>query len=290
MKNKLLRVSTSDGLYLHGFYAPSQDKKVAVLHLHGFEGNFYQNCFVQMLANEFEAKNIGFLTVNTRGAGKETDFQTIDGRVRRIGSRYELLEDAHLDITPWLKFLLEEGYSQIILEGHSAGALKACRYLFEGELKDKVYKLVLLSPPDTKGVMIVNGRGDIAGLLKKAQAKVDQGQGDELVTPEFEKDIMCYKTFVSWYEQNDLGRMFDFCCPDYDFPAFNKIKIPTKVIVGSKDEYFHLTNPDNPEEAMDLILRHIPNSQGKIINSATHSFEGFEEVIAREIVGFVLKS
>lgn len=43
MKNKLLQVATSDGLYLHGYYVPSNDKKVAVLHIHGFEGNFHED-------------------------------------------------------------------------------------------------------------------------------------------------------------------------------------------------------------------------------------------------------
>ena len=43
--NKILQVLTSDALYLHGFYAPTEDKKVALLHIHGFEGNFYENNF-----------------------------------------------------------------------------------------------------------------------------------------------------------------------------------------------------------------------------------------------------
>jgi predicted alpha/beta-fold hydrolase len=110
MKNKLLHVTTSDGLYLHGYYAPSEDKKTAILYIHGFEGNFYQNTFVHVLACELEEKGIGFLTGNTRGCGKDTDFCTTDGLYKRIGSRYEVLEEAHLDITAWLTFLSREGY------------------------------------------------------------------------------------------------------------------------------------------------------------------------------------
>jgi len=105
-KSRLLQISTSDGLYLHGFYSPSESKKTGVLFIHGFEGNFYESGFIYALIKEFEAKDIGLLTVNTRGNGKATNFNTINGDIKRIGSWYELLEEAHLDITAWLKYLI----------------------------------------------------------------------------------------------------------------------------------------------------------------------------------------
>ncbi|HUW21815.1 MAG TPA: alpha/beta hydrolase [Candidatus Bathyarchaeia archaeon] len=289
-RNKLLQISTPDGLYLHGYYVPSESKRVGILHIHGFEGNFYQDNFVHILANELEEKGVGFLTVNTRGNGRDTDFNTVDGKYKRVGARYELLEEAHLDITAWLKCLIDEGYKEIVLMGHSLGTMKAVRYLFEGEYKNKINKLILLSPFDKKGFMVSFGRGDIKGLLNKAQKMVDDGKGEELVTSEFEEGVMSYKTFISWYKQDVLGRMFEFCTHYYDFPILKQIQIPTKIIVGSKDEYFHLSNPEHPEEAMDLLLKHIPNSKGKIINGAVHSFKPHEDIMAKEVSSFVLNN
>lgn len=287
-KNKLLQISTSDGLYLHGYYVPTESKKVGVLHIHGFESNFYENNFVHILANEMEEKEIGFLAANTRGNGKDTDFNTVDGKCKRVGARYELLEEAHLDITAWLKFLLDEGYREIVLMGHSLGTIKAVRYLFEGEHKGKINKLILLSPFDKKGMMASSGRKDIEGLLDKAQKMVNDGKGDELTTPEFEEGVMSYKTFISWYKQDNFGRMFEFCTPNYGFPILKQIRIPTKIVVGSKDEYFHLSNPEHPEEAMGLLLKNIPNSRGKIIEGAVHSFKPHEEIMTKEVSGFVI--
>jgi predicted alpha/beta-fold hydrolase len=99
LKNRLVQVNTSDGLYLHGYYVPTQDKKTALLHIHGFEGNFYENNFIYVLADELEKNNIAFLTVNTRGNGSKTDFNTVSGELRYIGGFKELLEEAHLDIS-----------------------------------------------------------------------------------------------------------------------------------------------------------------------------------------------
>ena len=112
---RLLQTHTADGLYLHGYYVPSQDKQVAVLHIHGHEGNFYENNFIYVLANDLEKNQISFLTANTRGNGTVTDFDTVDGGYRRIGAQNELLEDAHLDISAWLKVLIDEDYQQIVL-------------------------------------------------------------------------------------------------------------------------------------------------------------------------------
>src|SRR3989338_5723630 len=76
-KNKILRISTSDGLYLHDYYVPAEDKKIAVLNIHGMNGNFYEVNYVYVLADALEKNGVGFLTVNTRGNGKDTDFVTV---------------------------------------------------------------------------------------------------------------------------------------------------------------------------------------------------------------------
>jgi len=286
-KNQLIQIPTSDGLYLHGYYVPSENKETVVLHIHGFQGNFYENSFIYALANELESQNIGFLSVNTRGNGRDSDFNTVSGEIKRIGARYELLEEAHLDISAWIEFLIKEGYKKITLQGHSLGTIKVVRYLFEGEYKAQLDKLILLAPFDKKALMVDSGRTDIQGLLDKASLKVAEGQGEEIITTEFEDIEVSYKTFISWYQQDDLGRMFEFCSSDYDFPILKKINIPTKIIVGSEDEYFHQSNPEHPEEAMEILLKNIPNAKGKLIKHAPHSFVPYEGEMAHEVSLFV---
>lgn len=284
-KTTLVQVSTSDGIVLDGNYVSSLSKKIAVLHIHGFAGNFYQNSFIDALKNELEEKGVGFLTVNTRGSGKETDFNTIRGDNKKIGARYELLEEAHIDITAWIQFLINEGYVQIVLQGYSQGTMKVVRYLFEGELKDKVNKLILLSPLDIRGQMAARGKNNIEDLLKKAQKKIDEGKGTELTTPDFdyEGDVFSYNTFRSLYSPDDFGRVFDYSTQDYDFPILQQINIPTKIIIGSEDEYFQ---SKNPEEVIKMLPKTIPHANGKIINGATHSFMNYEKVLAKEVISF----
>jgi pimeloyl-ACP methyl ester carboxylesterase len=286
-ENKMVQVVTSDGLYLHGYFIPPSREKEVVLHVHGFEGNFYENSFVHILADALEDQGVGFLTVNTRGNGKDTDFNTVDGKIKRIGAHYELLEEAHIDISAWVEFLLNQGYRNILLEGHSLGTVKSVRYLFEGFYKDKISKLILLAPFDKKGLMIATGRADLDNLLQKAEQKVSENKGDELISEKFDDTSTSYNTFISWYKQDDLGRMFEFCSHDYDFPILKQIQIPTKIIVGSRDEYFYPTNPEHPEEAMKILLSNIPVAEGRMIENAAHSFYPHEGQMVKEVIGFI---
>ena len=251
-KNQLLQVSTSDGLYLHGYYSPSSDKKIALLHIHGFEGNFYETSFVYTLEKKLSKNNIAFLTVNTRGNGMVTEFNTVDGKYRTIGSHKELLEEAHLDISAWIKFLINEGYQKIILQGHSLGTMKVIRYLFEGKYKDKIKKLILLAPFEKT-------------LLDNISPETQEG----------------------WAGDNDFARVFDFTSRNYDFPILKQIKVPTKIIVGDKDEYLLPSEPGNYQKAMDILLNNIPNSEGIFIPDAIHSFKPNEELMSEEVVKFI---
>lgn len=286
---ELVRTNTKDKLYLHGLLFNGDKTKSALLHIHGFEGNFYENSFVEALAKAMQKKNLTFLTVNTRGNGKDTDFNTTDRKIKRVGAHYESIDDAYLDIDAWIEFLLKQDYKNIILQGHSLGTIKVVRYIFEGKYKDKIKKLILLSPFDGKALIESSLKGNLDRLVKEAEQKIKDGKGDEITTKEYEVVDMSYKTYVSWYRRDDFGRMFEFCNKGYNFPLLRKIKVPTKIIVGTKDEYFHISNPKHLEEAMKILLKNIPNSEGKIIKDAYHTYIGFENELASEVLSFVTK-
>lgn len=268
-----IKIGTNDKLQFDGIYSKGSKEKPAVLYIHGMFENFQTPNFVKILEEKLYENDFAFLSTNNRGAEE--------------GSKYELLEEAHFDITAGIKFLLDKGYKQIILIGHSAGTIKAVRYLFEGEFKDKVAKLVLVVPVDALGGRIAYGRTNIGEFLIKAEEKVTAGKGKELITSEFDHDMLSYQTFISWYNRNELGRMFEFCDKKYDFPLLKKINLPTKIIVGTKDKYFYPTDPKHAEDAMKIILENISNSEGKFIPNANHNFDGYENELITEVMNFI---
>jgi pimeloyl-ACP methyl ester carboxylesterase len=274
MNPSLVTTETSDGILLHGYFSPAFADRPVLLHIHGFESNFYENPFILAIHKHLQEAGISFLTVNTRG--------------HDIYAHHELIEDAYLDIDAWIQFLLDHGYSNIVLQGHSLGSVKSVRYLFEGSHAEHVSKLILLSPFDKKGTMTGFFRDQADQVTLDVQEKVDSGQGHGLIPRTFSSMEMSYLTFLSWYKQDALGRMFEFCSGnDYDFPVLKKIPVPVKVIVGSKDEYFHPANPRHPEEAVRILESHIPDCRVTLLPGANHEFVGQSQTVAREVLSFL---
>jgi hypothetical protein len=78
VSGELCRVRTEDGLELHGFLCPNQRSKgkgqkaesaerTGVLHVHGWDGNFYENRFIYEAARVCTACGLSFLSLNNRG-------------------------------------------------------------------------------------------------------------------------------------------------------------------------------------------------------------------------------
>lgn len=284
-----IQVTTNDQLKLNGLCKVGDKTKPAVIMIHGFTSDFYSHKFYHLISQELETQGNAVILAQTRGTGIITEFLKTDGSGEYIGSYYEKIEEAHLDITAFIKFLFDEGYSEIILAGHSLGTIKAVRYLFEGEYKDKIKKLILLAPFDKNAFMEVKAPNNWHKFVEIAKQKITDGKGKEFVpVPEYEDFAMSYQTFYSWYMQDDLSCMWDFYRKDYDFPAIKKINIPTKVIIGSKDEYLSYAGfGTTTESCMEIIKKNIKDCETVIIEGSEHCYGGFEDQIADEVANFV---
>lgn len=284
----LPRVETKDKLLFRGLFIEGDKNKPVILHVHGFKGDFYTNEFVKRIAERLHKENFGFIAVQNRGTGIESEIYTNTKEGWQLGgASYELLEEAYIDIDAWIKFLLDKGYKEIILEGHSLGTMKVVRYLFEGKYADKVKKLILLAPFDIMQLLQSVTKGKWREYIKIAEKKVKDGKGMEIIPSHFLDAKMSYQTYVSHHKQDDFEKMFAVHDKSYTFALLNKIKIPVKIIVGTEDPYFNPANPKNPQEAFEVLLKNIKNSSGKLIFGSGHGYEGYENLVADGVLEFV---
>lgn len=286
---ELVKTTTEDGLYLHGLYKKGEKNNYAVLHIHGFEGDFYTNNFISVETNALKENGYSFLSVQTRGTGGESEFYTVDGESKICGSHYELLKEAYMDIDAWIEFLVENGHHKIVLQGHSLGAVKAVRYLAEGKHTKYVKKLILLSPFDMHALAEIATDGKYKEYIMMAKDKIEHNKGDELIPEDYVNMTMSYQTFASWLTMDHFGKMFNFADEDNNFMLLNKIDIPVKAIVGEKDDLFHPIDPSNPQEAMDTLKLNIHDFEYKIIPDADHGFKDKEHDLAHEVLVFLDK-
>lgn len=289
----LVKAITDDEIVLTGLYKQGDEGKGAFILLHGFERDFYTQGFLHVIANRLHDKGMSVLIPQTRGTGLWTKFNTASGGSKVIGSYYELLEEAYLDIDAWIKLLVDYGHNKFTLAGHSLGTVKAVRYLFEGNYSDQIENLVLLAPFD-KNAFIEKKAGDKwSEFLKNAQDKVKKGEGMATVpVPEYEDYPMSYQTFVSWYNLSEMSCMFDFYrSEDYSFPVLNRIKVPTLVAMGDADEFVDYPEFDvNPRSVLEVFNNSVSECKTSLLDSCGHEFAGKEELVAKEVVEFVDRS
>lgn len=285
----LIQVFTKDEIKLNGLYLASDKAKSACIFIHGFTADFYTHNFYHSVARAIHNESSSVILAQTRGTGLQTEFFKPDGHGIYIGSYHEKLEEAHLDISAFIDFLQSEGYQNIILIGHSLGTIKLIRYLFEGEYKEKVSKLVLLAPFDKNAFMEIKAPGKWHEFIDVARKKIKEGKGKEVVpVPEYEDYPLTFETFHSWYNQSDLNSMFDLYRKDYGFPILNKIDIPVKVVLGEKDEYTsYPTLGVTQMGVLDTLKKNIHSCETVLIPNCEHTFFGFEEKVAKEVASFI---
>lgn len=295
MRGELVRVFTEDGLELHGLFCQPKvvkENEIAVLHIHGFTGNFYQERFVNYIADELTDMGCTFLSVNTRGHDYSSYFlkKTNSGLTSvQIGGAYEILDQCIYDIKAWIDFLEARGYFIVILEGESLGTLKVV--LYQHQTHDKtVQGLVLISPLDGVGLQkaALGNKYDMA--INAAKQMIEQGKPNELMPmvycPLWQFPISA-KTYVSAFDPAAKNDIFNFHDPNAKFEKLSTIKCPMLVTYGTVRE---AVVDNNVEEALSIIKRRAVSAKRcdtGLIQGAPHNYLGHERELSTLIGNWV---
>ncbi len=208
----IVQVRTSDNLWLYGLLLEATDSKTIFLHTHGTASNFYEEYFVEVFSKKFVTNGVSLLSANNRGAYVYDAYQ-------KSGAVVEQFEDCLIDFDAWIEFILEKGYKNIILSGHSLGTEKAVYYLNKGKHKDKIKALVLLAPADSFGYHLFDGgqpsridKKRVETLLEQARELVAGGEGDTFLPRDAYGGIMP-KTAASFVNFLETGSELSIALP-----------------------------------------------------------------------------
>ena len=282
MKQELVRINSIDKIEQPGIlYTPNEDTDKIVIHVHGLNGNFYENRFLDMLAKSYTDKNYAFLTFNNRGRDfitellKGNDFTIIGGSLERF-------KDCILDIDGVVNWAKEKGYKKIILEGHSYGCNKVL-YYYNHRKDDSIKKIVLLAPCDIPS----EGKK----FLSEEEYNKSKEESTRLDHENKEKELIYFSVMANG--KIAAGTYFNDFLPngENDFIRYvdgingksqvlNSIDIPTLVIFGDVDECV-LTQP------IDVVKEYLENNLSEcniqIIEGADHSYTGRYEELGKVI-------
>ncbi len=289
MKTSFHRIYTKDSLELHGLlYEPDKKAKTVLAFIHGMGGNFYENKFLDNLAETLTQNNIAFCPFNNRGNSFMTDFlkKTEKGiKFVTIGNANEKFEDCVLDIKAHIDFLQKQGFTNIHLSGHSLGSPKIAYYA--AKTKDKRIKsLIFISPSDMLGLVREEPKR-FKQNITMAKRMIKQKKGNELMpTRVWDEYPITANTYLSIFGDDSKAVIFNFYNPELGYKILSQIPFPIFTTMGRKDDVLVIPI----EDIMRIIkekAKSSPRREHEIIGDAPHSYRGFEESLTKAILTWI---
>lgn len=284
----LAEIETRDKLIHQGiFFWPKKPTKKAILWVHGLASTFYSNVpLLTEFAKQCEELGVGFASFNNRGHDIVTGIKKVDlsndkGYTRiGAGAGVETFKDSVHDIDAGVAFLHTQGFSKVIVVGHSTGSNKVCYYAAT-QNNPRVTGFVLAGPVsdlNTPGVDLAK----ITKNIQKMKTYIKKGKGDALLEGVYDLPLTP-KRYVSLLRDED---MFDYFTGGKKLKTFlSKIHKPLMIVLGAKDEY--LNKPArNALKAFDRFTVS-PRYKSVVVRGGLHSFNGKERQFVHEVLQWV---
>jgi pimeloyl-ACP methyl ester carboxylesterase len=285
----LVRTTTADGMRLDGaLLAPTgkagQTPFDAVVCLHGVGSSFYATNLMEKIAPQLQSLGLHLLWANTRGHDLVYTAYA-PGRAKRQGAAYEIVAEGRIDISAWVNFLSERGWTRIVLLGHSLGAIKSV-YTLAHETLPNVRAVVAASPPRLSyaAFMAAGARG-FAEAMHRAEQLVADGQGEQLIEVSFPYPLLiAAEAYVDKYGRAERYNIFNFA---------DRLACPALFVYGEEE----LQNGGIAFAGLPAALAELrrPNQvlDVAVVPGANHMYAGVQEKLAAAVcewLGEMIKS
>ena len=280
------KITTYDNKELSGvFFNPSKKNKKALLYIQGFYGH---SEILNTLSDKFDKLGYGLASFDIRGYDKIFDKPKINQEAASQEFR-----NCIYDIEAGVRFLLINGFSEIIVAGISGGANKAV-YYFSG-LHNKYTKgLILLSPvcegpvfndaPVKAAQDFQNFRHKLSVSLEKIKKTIFPPKRIIDLAPEFNGNDKP----AADLEKLDYDESAFYESPRPQFNALAKIKEPILVVFGSKGIYVG----QDPKSIIEMFKQKAVSARqfdSAIISDTGHNFHNKEQELCGLIIDWIKK-
>lgn len=288
---------TEDGVELSGLlHEPENKTDKIVIAIHGMQSNCMKKRD-DILAEEITKNNISYFCFNNRGHDLVNSInKKQDGKAVKIlsGASLENIEDCYYDIKAAILKMLEKGYKEIHLQGHSLGCTKIV-YTYtkmkkqnEIELLNKIKSIILLSMVDIPVAINFFFQNDVDELISYMEEEQRKGNGKKVISVQGAILPMCPDTFLNFVKNNkniDFARYSDDL---YDFKELNEIEVPFFMRWGNKNELIM----QEADKLTKMMKNKINNKVCDIgyIDGAGHNYRGKENELAKQISNFLMKA
>ena len=281
--------NTEDEIELVGLLErPTNPTKRVVISVHGMQSNCLKRR-EDILSKEISNAGVAYFAFNNRGAELMTYTRKTTGeKILNGGSVYEDVLDGYYDIKGAINKMLELGYTDIYLQGHSLGCTKIV-YTYnklknENNVKN-IKGIMLLSLVDIPDCQKYDLGDKYMKMMEYAENKEKEGKLNDLMPIESFDHPICVRSYLRYFKYNkdtDFARFWD---KDYNFKELNNIQIPLFLRWGN----VHDLVLQNLSNLIEILKSKIQNEKLDIgyIDGADHGYTGKEETLAKEIISFI---
>lgn len=291
MNTELLDFYATDGVLNNGFINKTNSKKV-IIATHGMSSN----CFKlreKVIAQKAIENGIDFFGYNNRGSELVKYVKkNVDGKEIKTlgGTSYEDPIESYCDIKGAILKVVDMGYTEIYLEGHSLGSTKVI-YTYNrlkkenSELLKYIKGIVLLSLIDIPKVLKIYLNKNFVNILELAENKEKQNDLLSLMPEGSFIHPVSIKTFLRYAKYNTDINFAQYSNLEYNYEELNNVDVPIFMRWGNSNEMIE----QSADKLVSLLNEKIVNKNKDInyIDGADHGYTGKEEIVATQIINFL---
>jgi len=265
------------GLVLDGIVFRPPNPRLAIVHVHGSLGNFYQQPFIRVFAKRLGQHGVALLSFNLTAHDGVSEGYTPDQGMQYIGGSLSRFETCLDDLDALLCFA-SSICPKVVLQGHSLGC---DRVLFYVQQRARRVPLILLSPCDSYRLQEIWLDGEkITEQAERLSSEYDNDEQINLV-PAAEYGLAGPD---DWTYSIPISR--DVLLSIITGPPFQLLRVggsaqtvsnaPAFVYMGTKDAI-----RGAPLNRMaEHVQRMVPRARGFTVEHGDHSLDGCEEAVA----------
>ena len=277
-RGELLSVVNSAGLVLDGIVFSPPKPRLAILHVHGSLGNFYQQPFIRVFANRLARDRVAVLSFNLTAHDGVSEGYTAEREMRYVGGSLSKFETCLDDLDALLQFARSIS-PQVVLQGHSLGC---DRVLFYIQQRAKDVPLILLSPCDSRCLQEKwLGGGDISEQAARLAGGAEDDEEEVKLVPAAEYGVAGPDGWTYSIPINRGALLSIVNGPPFEILRVDETaqpvsEAPAFVYMGANDAI----RGAGFDEMREHVGRLLPASQVFTVDGGEHSLDGCEMEVA----------
>lgn len=284
---------TQDNARLVGLLHKGNKTDKVIISVHGMTSDCLKRRD-DIIAKTMTDNNIDFFSFNNRGhdviSYLTKEMQDISAK-QRAGTAYEDVQDSYFDIKAAIDEMIQNGYKEIYLQGHSLGCTKIVytynKFISKKEDKylDKIKAIMLLSLVDIPRAQKVNLGDNYNFMLEYAQKREEDGRKYHLMPSESFIHPISVKSYLRYFRDNEEINFAQYSNKEYEYPELNNIQVPLFMRWGTVFEMIEQPAKELAEMLNIKILN--PKKDISYIEGANHGYSQKEQIVADEMLKFL---